>query len=245
MNKMKEIGMYLEAIAYCKAHKMESLAAYYDNEMKPALQGLMDEKAKARTYEEAGENAPREIILNSETRYAVLVPPCILSPGLQAERKPGGHWGYPFMELLMRYGVNPVLLPCPESSFGGFGSGLQRGKHGIDYYEGMEGYRDHCLCLAKESAEMILEMRAGGFRMICLLGIEHSPTCAVSYMYSHKGMLKRAGMFYEALLGELRTEGIDIPQIGINRTYPRKALYSLETAIENCLKYGTENEYLL
>lgn len=60
------------------------------------------------------------------------------------------------------------------------------------------------------------------------IGVEHSPTCAVSYMYSHKGMLKRAGMFYEALLRELNGRGMKVPWIGINRTHPQKALKALE-----------------
>lgn len=165
--------------------------------------------------------------LSSETRCAVLLPPCVMSPGLQAEGKQGVHWGYPFIELLMEYGVNPVFLPCPESSFEGFEHGLRRGRHGIDYYRGTEGYREHCLCLTKESAEMILDMQAGGYCFVCALGIEHSPTCAVSYMYSHRGMLKCAGMFYEALRRELEMKGMDISWIGINRTYPQKALKEL------------------
>ncbi|MCI9141093.1 MAG: hypothetical protein HFH87_00555 [Lachnospiraceae bacterium] len=132
------------------------------------------------------------------------------------------------MELLMRYSVNTVFLPCPESSFGGFERGLQRGKHGIDYYRQLSGYKNHCLCLAKETARMVLDIQAGGFCFICILGIEHSPTCAVSYMYSHKGMLKCAGMFYEALQKELEIIGIKIPWIGINRTYPQKSLKELE-----------------
>ena len=169
--------------------------------------------------------------LSSEMRYAVLLPPCVLSPGLQAERKSGAHWGYPFVELLMGHDVNPVFLPCPESSFRGFRNGLRRGRHGIDYYKGVEGYGDHCLRLAKESAEMILGMQAGGFRFLCILGIEHSPTCAVSYMYSHNGMLKRAGMFNEALQCALEANGMRIPWIGINRTHPKKALKALETRL--------------
>ena len=167
-------------------------------------------------------------MLSSETRHAVLLPPCVLSPGLQAERKPGIHWGYPFVELLMEHGANPVFLPCPESSFGGYDKGLQRGKHGIDYYKGTEGYEGYCVRLAEQWAEMILDMQTGGFDFICILVVEHSPTCAVSYMYSHKGMLKRAGMFYEALLRELNGRGMKVPWIGINRTHPQKALKALE-----------------
>lgn len=167
-------------------------------------------------------------IRNIKQRYGVLISPCILSPGLQAEKKQGRHWGYPFVESVMEYGVDMIPLPCPESAFGGFQSGLQRGKHGIDYYMSLEGYHNHCSVLAKQTVEMILDMQAGGYRFICMLGVEHSPTCAVSYMYSHHGMLKRPGMFYELLDSELKLQDVGIPQIGINRTHPKKALALLE-----------------
>ena len=78
-------------------------------------------------------------ILKSKLKLAVLAPPCMLSPGLQAERKQGRHWGYPFIELIMRYGVDIELLPCPESTFKGYSSGLRRNKHGIDYYTHLDG----------------------------------------------------------------------------------------------------------
>ena len=44
-------------------------------------------------------------------------------------------------------------------------------------------------------------------------------------------MLKRQGIFYECLQEELKLRGIIIPQKGINRTYLRKALVSLEQAL--------------
>lgn len=177
-------------------------------------------------------------ILSSEVRYAILISPCILSPGLQAEQKKGKHWGYPFVELSMKYNVDLISLPCPESAFGGFQSGLQRGKHGIDYYMSLNGYYEHCMFMAKESAQMVMDMCSGGYIFVCMLGVEHSPTCAVRYMYSHHGMLKRQGIFYEILQNELKVQGLEIMQIGINRTYPKKALVLLEQA----LFYSKKNE---
>ena len=43
-----------------KPCEIESLAAYYDNEMKPRLQRLIDEKTKARSYEEPWTSTSRE-----------------------------------------------------------------------------------------------------------------------------------------------------------------------------------------
>ena len=171
--------------------------------------------------------------MKSKVRLGILIVPCILSPGLQAEEKPGPHWGYRLMELLMKHRIDIISLPCPESTFGGYQSGLQRGKHGIGYYESLEGYSAHCIQLAIQVADMIADMYAGGYSFICVLGVEHSPTCAVNYIYSHDGMLKRAGIFFRLLEEELRKSGLEIPQVGINRTYPNKGITLLEKMIRD------------
>lgn len=167
-----------------------------------------------------------------KTRSGILVSPCILSPGLQAERKPGDHWGYQFVELLIQHEIDIFPLPCPESSFGGYLNGLQREKHGINYYMSLEGYEKHCRQLAEQSADYIADCVAGGYRFICILGVEHSPTCAVNYMYSCQGMLKRAGVFFDILQMELKQRDLEIPQIGINRLYTHKGYISLEQMIK-------------
>lgn len=166
-------------------------------------------------------------------RYAVLISPCILSPGFQAERKGGKHWGYPFIELLMKHEVDIIPMPCPESAFGSIPSGLQRGKHGIDYYLSLNGYQEFCMRLAEQSAELYEDMFLGGYHFICMLGVEHSPTCAVNYLYSHHGMLKRSGIFWGLLQEKLGLCSLTIPQIGINRSCPRKAFNLLEKTLSS------------
>ena len=136
----------------------------------------------------------------------------------------------------MRSNIDIISLSCPESTFGGFCNGLKRGKHGIDYYESLDGYVEHCECLAGQAADMIFDMVLGGYHFICILGVEHSPTCAVNYMYSHKGMLKRTGIYYGLLRNELELRGLHISEIGINRVYPQKAFILLEQALANMKK---------
>lgn len=166
--------------------------------------------------------------MRSHEKAGVLVAPCILSPGFQAERKGDGHWGYPFIKMLMEYEMDIVPLYCPESSFEGYQMGMKRKKHGIDYYQTLTGYREYCLELAQRSAEIVEDMCAGGYNFICCIGVEHSPSCAVNYMYSHRGMIKQPGIFFEAFQEELVKKKIEIPRIGINRKYPKKALNMLE-----------------
>ncbi|EOQ37932.1 hypothetical protein [Butyricicoccus pullicaecorum] len=161
-------------------------------------------------------------------RYAVLVPACMLAPGLQVERKPGPHWGYEFLDCIMRFEVDIIPLPCSESTFCGFVHGLQREKRGVLRYEALEGYTEHCAQLAKQSAEQIADMQAGGYEFLCMLGVENSPSCAVSRIYSNKGTLKRAGIFYQFLQSELELRNVKVPAIGILRGRHKKAIALLE-----------------
>ncbi len=179
------------------------------------------------------------IVMRSRQR-AVIVPPCVLSPGLQAAEKPGRHWGYAFIELLIAYAINIVPLPCPEATFQGYAFGLCRNKHGVDYYKSVEGYVSHCQSLAKSIVKELQSMQKGGYDFICLLGVEHSPTCALNYMYSRSGMLKRPGLFMSSLQNELQDSGMIITQIGINRTYPRKSL----TLLEQMLSHNTKEDII-
>lgn len=169
-------------------------------------------------------------------KFAVLIAPCILSPGFQAERKPGEHWGYPFLTLIMRYGVDVIPLPCAESAFGGFAAGLRRQPHGIKYYEELGGYAAHCGNLATEVAEQIAQMEAGGYQFLAMLGVENSPSCAVRHIYSNSGTLTRSGIFFQSLLCEFKSRNIVIPTIGVLRRNSPTAYARLEQILSDRLK---------
>ena len=71
----------------------------------------------------------------------VLIAPCILDAQFQAAPPDGSsHWGTPFIKLLQDHGVELLCLPCTETSF----CGIPRGKHGVDYYQTLEGYPQYC-----------------------------------------------------------------------------------------------------
>ncbi len=175
-------------------------------------------------------------------RYAILIAPCILSPGLQAERKPGSHWGYPFLSLMMRYGVDIIPLPCSESTFNGFKTGLHRQPHGIKYYEKLDGYSDHCRDLAVKVAEQIAQMEMGGYRFLCMLGVENSPSCAVDHIYSNSGTLTRSGIFFQSLQHELKMRNIEISAIGVLRRNSPKAYARLERILSDWIELKKDDE---
>ena len=132
-------------------------------------------------------------------------------------------WEKHFVEL--------VQMPCPEATFPCGLAGLGRPPHGIQYYESLEGFQAYCVRLAQRTAEQVLSFQSAGCAVAAIVGIEHSPTCAVSYMYTRQGTVHCAGLYMNALMDELSAVGADITYIGVNRRFPRKAVSALENAI--------------
>lgn len=173
-------------------------------------------------------------------KKAVLVPPCMLAGGFQVISKKGNNdWKWQCMQLFFRYGIDIIPFRCVESLFEGYQNGLRRSAHGIDFYQKLEGYREHCDSIAQTTVDEIGGMQRGGYTFAAIIGIEHSPSCAVNYMYTHHGMQRRSGIFVQSLKERLSKEGICIPCIGINRRYPQKALKEIEEIIcENVKEEG-------
>lgn len=154
----------------------------------------------------------------------VLTAPCILNASLQAGVSDSeNHWGTMFVQMLEKEQIKIVPLPCTESEY----CGLFRRKHGIGFYQSLEGYCDYCRLLAQETADKTYAFTRNGYELLACLGVEHSPSCAVSYLYSQYGTLKRQGIFFEFLFHELEKRKLNFERIGINRKYPRKAYIRL------------------
>lgn len=132
----------------------------------------------------------------------------------------------PLIEELVKRDVNIVQMPCPESQFGGYVNGLKREPKGIDKYD-TPIFRELCNRLASDTANLIVAVLASGYQVLAILGMEHSPSCAVNYQYTSKGTVNRPGLFIEALRGLLKKENIEIPLIGVNRKAVGKSLIVL------------------
>ena len=160
----------------------------------------------------------------------ILVAPCILYPSLQAcaPNNPT-HWGTQFSTLLESSEVKIIPLPCPESEF----CGIPRKKHGIDYYRALRGYEDFCSQKAQETFTNVLYLSRQGIHVLACLGVEHSPSCAVSYMYSNRGMLKCKGLFFEHLYNLFQENNFPCEWIGINRTHPPKSYNALKRLLDS------------
>ncbi len=167
-------------------------------------------------------------MMNCNHKNIVYVPACMLCRGYQAvtdETKT--RWSNEFKRVLFSKNIDIVQLPCPEFSF--FRKlGIVRTPKGIKYYESLEGFNEFCDVLSKDIFNEILFFQSSGYKIVAIVGIEHSPTCAVNYMYTNIGTIHRKGIFFNKIYEQLETHDMEIPFIGINRNFYKKAICEIE-----------------
>jgi len=182
----------------------------------------------------------KEPILNSDQRSKkfIFVPFCLLCQAFQAQgivRLGFTSTLTPILQELIKLDVNIIQMPCPESKFGGYLKGLNREPKGISKYDISE-FRKLCEEEANEVALMIDGILANGYKIVGILGIEYSPSCAVNLQYSgNYKTIRQTGLFISALQGILKQKSIDIPFVGINRRAIRSSINKIKTLFENRL----------
>lgn len=175
-------------------------------------------------------------------KAVVFVPGCLLCPALQAgDSEKAGTWPEAFRAVWENYPVDLIQMPCPEATFPNGMAGLGRSPHGIRYYETLDGFPAHCARLARRTADQLLSFRQMGYTVAAVIGVEHSPTCAVSYMYTRGGTVRRAGLYLDALMDALAAAGTDVLFIGVNRRFPQKAVNALKAALSSAA--GGDNPF--
>lgn len=169
-------------------------------------------------------------MMNSSSELIVFVPACLLCPQFQAKKEGGEEllWQHDILSYLVENAYSIVQMPCPESTFEHTCCGLGRTSHGIQFYEGLPGFVDYCQKLSRVVFEEIYTFHINGHKVLAILGVEHSPTCAATYMYTRQGTVRRQGIFAEALLSLLDEWKVPIPIVGINRRFPQKLIKKLE-----------------
>lgn len=158
----------------------------------------------------------------------VFAPACLLCPAFQANRqKSCSNWEQGIISFLIENKYSIIQMPCPESTFNNNNCGLGRRPHGIQFYENLDGFKNHCKELSENVLSQILNFYNNNF-IVVVLGIEHSPTCAVNYMYTRQGTVKRSGIFIGVLSQLISKKKLEISIIGINKRFPSKAIGSME-----------------
>lgn len=164
----------------------------------------------------------------------VLIPFCLICQAFQARgivRYEFSATIKPIVEEFLKYNINIIQMPCPESHLGGYEKGLKRGPKGISEYDCPE-FRSLCHRLASEVVEMIKAILSNGYEIVAILGIEYSPSCAVKYQYTRNmGTIRRSGIFIETLQNLLKKNNVEIPFIGVNRRGITKSLEEVQNLL--------------
>lgn len=167
--------------------------------------------------------------MDNRSKRFIFVPFCLMAQAYQAQGIVKYEWKSsikPIMQLLIDNDINIVQMPCTESTFN---DSLIREPQVLSKYN-TKKFNEHCQKKANEVIEEIKKIINCGYEVIAILGIEHSPSCCVNYIYTNKGNEKRKGIFIEKIYEGLKE--YNIPIIGINRKYIRKSLIELEKVIE-------------
>lgn len=123
----------------------------------------------------------------------------------------------PLIATLEEAGVGIIQLPCPELMH--LGPSRPFGTDTVEQYDTPE-YRALCLDIAKSTTALAASYLKAGYRIVCVLGVEGSPSCSVSrapHLVSkdQSQLQPGSGIFMEILEEQLRVDGLSIPLLGI------------------------------
>jgi predicted secreted protein len=136
---------------------------------------------------------------------------------LNQNAKVAGTAGWPAMvnpvvDVLSQANVGIVQLPCPEIEH--LGVSRPTGEDTKEQYDRPE-YRACCLRLAQQIVRKAQQYISAGYRVVCILGVEGSPSCSVSMVPTRNGLADGSGVFFEILLAEFRKGSLEVPVVGI------------------------------
>lgn len=112
---------------------------------------------------------------------------------------------FTFVDTILKNNIGIYQLPCPEFKFGG----LNRASKTKEEYDTPE-YRNLCKTLSLEVINDIVEYVNNDYKIMGIIGINHSPTCSIS---------GKRGIFMEEILKLLDKKEIAIPYIEVPGEY--------------------------
>lgn len=123
----------------------------------------------------------------------------------------------PLIATLEEAGVGIIQLPCPELMH--LGPSRPFGTDTVEQYDTPE-YRALCLDIAKSTTDLAASYLKAGYHILCVLGVEGSPSCSVSRAphlvgQNQSQLQPGSGIFMEILEEQLKSNGIGIPLLGI------------------------------
>ena len=173
------------------------------------------------------------------SRRLVVVAHCLLNQNAKVAGV-ASHPGVfaPLVPLLLDAGVGVIQMPCPEMAH--LGPSRPLGSDTVEQYD-TPGYREVCLTIARTTVSGIAAYHQAGYEVMCVLGVEGSPSCSVSRVPrlapGGEARLERGtGLFMGALAEEMAAVGLEIPCVGVPEAEQAGDLRSALVAIENLLQ---------
>jgi len=167
----------------------------------------------------------------NRSKNFVFVSFCLLAQGIRAsgivKKFPGAV--QPIINLLNRYNINIVQMACPELHFDTF----QRRPCGKKKYDNPKN-RSICRKLAEKEVDFIHLLQKNGCTVDVILGVEFSPSCAVSLLTAPppKRYVKGEGIYIEELKKVLHSRRISLPIIGVQIYQMGNTLDELNNLLE-------------
>ena len=177
---------------------------------------------------------------DKRSKKLVLVAHCVLNQNSISDGTadfPGAN--KKIINLLLQHNVGILQMPCPELLC----LGLDRGNiKGADQEIIVENTRIRKLLndpSAKQTIKMLVELLVyqikeyllQGFKILCIIGINRSPSCGVNTTSKNNKEVKGKGVFIEALVKELELRSIFIDLIGIQASDIKNSLIKIQEVI--------------
>ncbi|MDD4874769.1 MAG: hypothetical protein PHE15_07370 [Dehalococcoidales bacterium] len=137
----------------------------------------------------------------------------------------------PIIDVLMDQNINIIQMPCPELFFDTFNRTPCR-KAKYDTPENRRVYRE----ASRDVLKQIINLRKAGHKVDAILGIEYSPSCAISRLTGTSQMndIKESGIFIEEIKRLLNENKLLIPFVGIE-------IYHIDRSIDRLKSFLSQN----
>ena len=161
------------------------------------------------------------MIQDRRSRKIVIVAHCVLN---QNSRVRGiAHYAgmiYEIIDVIRKHEAGIIQMPCPELTY----AGLPRPSQTKEQYD-TQAFRRHCRQIASSTADQVTEYVRNGFKVLAILGVEGSPTCAVEKTSIQEANL---GILMEELQSELKKRKVEVPMKGVRHEYASQVTQWLE-----------------
>jgi predicted secreted protein len=163
-------------------------------------------------------------------KKVVFVPHCILNQNVRAVGKEKSNGTIKeIVNFFAEAEVGIVQLPCPEVEFDG---GLDRPLKTKENYNN-EIYRNCCREISLKILKEVRKYLDKEYKVVGILGVEFSPTCAVYRIENGKKILPGKGILMEELEKEMQKENFQVPIIAVNLNNIFSTLEKLSLLLKN------------